>query len=431
MASTTTSEPRIEMPSPLTRFRPRSSVAQFGRSSMAAAVFGFGLFVCMVLPLQPSVRVDMLRVALLALATYLPLMAGQLSLATPGFYLIGGYVAGIFAKQNVLLDKNTGFWRISVGPFSWVSQRELFPYSAFILEMIIAAVIALVLGAALGYLALRLRGIFLALATIAFNQMVAILMLHDPIFAWFGSKGIKTEGAQGIYGLENVDPFLTKAQYMRAYIPLLVVAAFFLYRLERTRTGRALIAIREDELAASATGIHPTYFKVLVFSVGCALAAVTGVITAHQQNAWNPSLGNFELATLVLACVVIGGSRTFAGPIVGAFLLTLLPEALRTLARQFDGSTAQIIEDGRPFVYGLLMVLCCIFFPKGLVPPTVTNRLFGRSTPPTLPPPTLPPPTLPPPTLPPPTLPPSSQTASSQTASPTAAAISSTVESAK
>jgi branched-chain amino acid transport system permease protein len=354
--------------------------SQLRRSTLASVVLGAGLFLAMIVPLQPSVRVDMLRVALLALATYLPLMAGQLSLATPGFYLIGGYVAGVFAKQNVVLNDSTGFWNIKIGPLSWVSQRELFPYSALVVEMLLAALVAAVLGAALGFLALRLRGIFLALATIAFNQMVAILMLHDPIFAWFGSKGIKTEGAQGIYGLEDFDPFATKAQYMRAYVPLLVLAAIFLYRLERTRTGRALIAIREDELAASATGIPSTYFKVLVFSLGCVLAAMTGVLSAHLQNAWNPSLGNFELATLVLACVVIGGSRTFAGPIVGAFLLTLLPEALRTLARQFDGSTAQIIEDGRPFVYGLLMVICCIFFPRGLVPPTAMSWLFGRKT---------------------------------------------------
>ena len=318
----------------------------------------------------------MVRVALLALSAYLPLMAGQLSLATPGFYLIGGYVAAVISTQNVKLDDETGYWNIHIAGLRWVSHRELYPISAIAVEVVVAVAIAGLLGIVLGFLALRLRGIYLALATIAFNQMAAILFLHDGIFPFLVKGGLKTQGAVGIYNIPQ--PFNTQGEYLRALLPLLLGAGWFVYRLEQTRTGRALIAIREDELVASAMGIPPTFFKVLAFTLGTVLAAVTGVLAAHVQNTWNPGLGNFELATLVLAGVVIGGSRTFVGPIVGAFLLTMLPEALRKISDQFTGTFAQIVKDGRPFIYGALMVACCVFFPRGLVPPQRLDRLFGR-----------------------------------------------------
>ena len=352
---------------------PRS--ARAGASTVGLLVLLAGT---MLLPLQTSTRVDMTRFALLALSVYVPLMAGQLSLASPGFYLIGGYVAGVVSTQNVLLDPDTGYWKVHLGPFRWTSTTESFPASIVVIEIVIAIVIAAVLGMLLGFLALRLRGIFLALATIAFNQCVGILMLHDGIFPFLVNGGLKTQGALGIYNIPQ--PFETQGQYLRALLPLLVVSAVFVYRLERSRTGRALIAIREDELAASATGIHPTYYKVSAFTIGTVLAAIAGVLSAHFQNTWNPSQGNFELATLFLACVVIGGSRTFLGPIVGAFLLTALPELLRKLSDQTSGTLAQVIKDGRPFIYGLLMVLCCIFFPQGLVPPRLATRMFGRTS---------------------------------------------------
>ena len=139
-------------------------------------------------------------------------------------------------------------------------------------------------------------------------------------------------------------------------------------------------AIQEDELAASATGIRPTNYKVLAFTMGAVLAAVTGVIASHFLNTWNARQGTFDSATVMLACVVIGGSRTFIGPVVGGFVLTAIPELLRGLSDAVNGTPAlsSAIKDGRPFVYGLLMVIVCIYFPRGLVSPKLLERFVPR-----------------------------------------------------
>jgi branched-chain amino acid transport system permease protein len=172
----------------------------------------------------------------------------------------------------------------------------------------------------------------------------------------------------------------TQVEYLWLVVPLMIVCTWFVYRLERVRAGRALLAIQEDELASSATGIHPTYHKVLAFTLGAVCASMAGVISAHFINTWNARQGTFEAATLLLACVVVGGSRTFLGPIVGGIVLTAIPELLRWFSdRTFlPTSLAKAIKDGRPFVYGLLMVLVCIYFPQGLVSQKFLERIYPR-----------------------------------------------------
>jgi branched-chain amino acid transport system permease protein len=321
--------------------------------------------------LQPSVRVDLVRIALLAISVHLPLTAGQLSLASPGFYAMGGYVGAVMSTRYVKQNQDTGFWEMRALGRTWTSSRELYDIRFVLLEMLIAAAFAVVLGIAVGYFALRLRGIYLALATIAFVETFRLATLEKPIFG----------GATGIFDIPQ--PFETQLQYLRILVPMLVLAVFFMFRLERSRVGLALTAIREDELAASATGIRPTYYKNLAFTLGAVFAAVTGVISAHFLNTWNARQGTFEVSTVFLACVVIGGSRTFLGPVVGAFLLTSLPEGLRWLGnREFlPTALSEGITNGRLFVYGLLMVIVCIYFPNGLIPPKVVAYLFPRRMP--------------------------------------------------
>ena len=349
-------------------FRPRTL------ASTALLVFLLGAALAAPF-LQPSVRVDLVRIALLAISVHLPLTAGQLSLASPGFYALGGYVGAVMSTRYVKQNQDTGFWEMRALGRTWTSSRELYDLRFVLLEMLIAAVLAVVLGIAVGYFALRLRGIYLALATIAFVETFRLATLEKPIFG----------GATGIFDIPQ--PFDTQLQYLRILVPLLVLAAMFMYRLERSRTGLALTAIREDELAASANGIKPTYYKNLAFTLGAVLAAVTGVVAAHFLNTWNARQGTFEVATVFLACVVIGGSRTFLGPIVGAFLLTSLPEGLRWLGnREFlPTALSEGITNGRLFVYGLLMVVVCIYFPNGLIPPRVIAALFPRTLPSTSP----------------------------------------------
>ncbi len=338
-------------------------MTSLGRRILGAALLIGGLGALLLSGLQPSVRVSLTLYALLAMSVYLPLRAGQLSLASPGFYAIGGYVAAVMSTRYVKLDGDTGYWNFRALGHTWVSTRELYDIKFVFIEIVIASVISVVFGVVVGWAALRLQGIYLALATIAFVESVRFATLDLGIFG----------GATGIFDIPQ--PMNTQIEYLWLTIPILVFAALFLYRLEKARVGRALLAIQEDELAASATGIRPTQYKVLAFTLGAILAAITGVISAHFLNTWNARQGTFDAATVMLACVVIGGSRSFVGPVVGGFILTAIPEVLRSIS-DIDGlpvALAQAIKDGRPFVFGLLMVLVCIFFPKGLMSPQLVG----------------------------------------------------------
>src|SRR6266850_387742 len=237
----------------------------------------------------------MVLAAVLALTLYLPLMAGQLSVASPGFYALGGYIAAILSTKV------------------FAPAAGLYPVSLVVLEMAVAAVASGVLGLAVGVPTLRLRGIFLALATIAFVQILGVVALNLDV----------TGGAIGIFGIPQ--PFSSQLQYMWLAIPLLLLSMLFVARLERTRTGRALIALREDELAAAAMGVDPTYHKVLAFT-----------------------------ASAVLAVADVGG----------------LPPWF-----------AQFLRDGRLIIFGVLIALGTVFFPHGLITPGLLGRLgLGRRT---------------------------------------------------
>jgi branched-chain amino acid transport system permease protein len=287
-----------------------------------------------------SLIISMLLGAMLGLSLYLPLMTGQLSLASPGFYALGGYVAAI---ASTTIFKTSG----------------AFPIPYLLLEMLIAGILSGILGVAVGIPVLRLKGIYLAIATIAFVEILRILSLNLDI----------TGGAIGIFGIPQ--PFTSSIEYLWIVLPMLGLSAAFVYRLERIRIGRALIAIREDELAADAMGINPTSYKVLAFTLGAILAGMVGAVSAHFFNTWNARQGTFDASIIYLTFVLIGGSRTYLGPILGGIVFTALPEVLRAL-----GDTpglplwlSQFLKDGRLIFFGLFIVLGTIFFPQGLVSP--------------------------------------------------------------
>src|SRR4028118_1916222 len=290
--------------------------------------------------------VSMIFGAILGLSVYLPLMAGQLSLATPGFYALGGYIAAILSTQ---VFKFTG---------------SLFPVPFLLLEMLIAAGVSGVLAIALGIPVLRLRGIYLAIATIAFVEILRVLALNLDI----------TGGAVGIFGIPQ--PFATPIEYLWIVLPLLLVSMAIVYRLERIRVGRAFAAICADELAADAIGINPTFYKVLAFTLGAVLAGAVGAVSAHFLNTWNARQGTFDASIIYLTSVLIGGSRSFLGAVLGGMVFTALPEVLRGIAtiQGLPIWLAQFLRDGRLIIFGLLIVLGTIFFPQGLVTPELLKR---------------------------------------------------------
>jgi len=295
--------------------------------------------------------VTMTLQAMLALSLYLPLMAGQLSLATPGFYALGGFVAAVMSK-NIFV----------------VANGELYPLPVVFVEMAVAAVLCAGVALLVGLPALRLRGIYLALATIAFVEVVRVVALNLPI----------TGQAVGIFGIPQ--PFRSSFDYLIVSLPMLLLSIFFVYRLERSRVGRAFAALREDELAAAAMGVSPTRYKVLAFVMGAVLAGMVGALNAHLLNTWNTRQGTFDAAILILAYVIIGGSRTFLGPVLGAMLLSALPEVLRAAAGLpgLAPFIAQLLTDGRLILYGLLIALGTLFFPQGLITPDLFRRRRAR-----------------------------------------------------
>jgi len=294
--------------------------------------------------------VSMVLAAVLALTLYLPLMAGQLSVASPAFYALGGYIAAILSTKV------------------FHPAPGLYPVSLVLLEMAVAAVVSGVLGVAVGLPALRLRGIFLALATIAFVQILGVVALNLDV----------TGGAIGIFGIPQ--PFSDQLHYMWLAGPLLLLSMLFVGRLERTRTGRALVALREDELAAAAMGVNPTYHKVLAFTASAVLAGAVGALSAHFINTWNSRQGTFDTSVNLMAFVLIGGSRTFVGPVLGGLVLTALPEALRGIA-DIGGMPvwlAGFLREGRLIIFGLLIAIGTVFFPHGLITPALLRRLGRR-----------------------------------------------------
>ncbi|ANV84806.1 branched-chain amino acid ABC transporter permease [Picosynechococcus sp. PCC 7003] len=270
--------------------------------------------------------------ALLGISVYLPLMAGQLSLATPGFYALGGYIAAILSTQAIAFTGTT------------------FPLPWLLGEMALAGFASGIVALIIGVPVLRLRGIYLAIATIALVEIVRVLSLNLPI----------TGGAVGIFGIPQ--PFPSPLGYLWLVGPLLIIVGVLVWRLENTKVGRAFNAIREDELAASAMGINPTQYKVLAFVLGAILAGIVGAIAAHFLNTWNARQGTFDASITYLAFVLVGGSRTFLGPILGGIVLTALPEVLRGLG------------DARLIFFGLLLLLGTIFYPQGFITPELLRR---------------------------------------------------------
>jgi branched-chain amino acid transport system permease protein len=259
--------------------------------------------------------------AILALSLYLTLAAGQLSLGSAAFAGIGGYTAGILTMK--------------LG-------------APFLLSLAAGSALSGVVGLLIGLPVLRLRGVFLAIATLAFGEVVRIAVLNLDI----------TGGAQGLVGIPN------HTKTWGIYLCLAVVG-YAIGKLRYSRVGWCFESIREDETAAKAMGINTTYYKILAFVLGAMLAGFAGALYAHLNYLITPREFGFSVAVDLLIFNIVGGTRAWYGPVLGAVLLTALPEILRG-----TGITAGPI---RMAVNGLILLLVILFLPNGLV------SIFRRS----------------------------------------------------
>ncbi len=257
---------------------------------------------------------------LLALSVYATLSCGQLSLANAGFMAMGGYTAALLTLHA--------------------------PAVPFPLVLLAGTVVPALVALPLGLPVLRLRGVFLAIATIGFGEMVRLALVNWDY----------TNGALGLVAIPQ------RAGLVSIYL-CLALALFVFWRIRGSKTGYALESIRQDEPAARTMGIDTTAHKLAMFVLGGALAGLAGGLEAHLTFMVAPSGYGFSRVVDMLVQAVVGGIAHFIGPALGAAFLTLLPEVLRELSRLSGLQPGPL----RLFVNGLVLLLVIIFLPNGLV----------------------------------------------------------------
>lgn len=266
---------------------------------------------------------------------------GLLDLGYVAFYAIGGYFTAVVMVQLV---RNK--WGIELDSVWWMVW----------LNLLLGGIVAAVAGAILGYPTLRLRGDYLAIMTLGFHEIIRIVANN-----WVGL----TRGPSGISGIPKPSvfgfDFNTAFRFYYLALFMAIVSLFVISRMVRSRIGRAWTAIREDEVAAEAMGIHTSRYKLLAYASGGFFAGTMGAFLGHYLNFIHPS--NFKLmeSITVLSLVVLGGMGNLAGPALGAIIWMTLLEWLR------DFEFVQDHPEVRGMLMGLVLVTLMVFRPKGLL----------------------------------------------------------------
>jgi branched-chain amino acid transport system permease protein len=255
---------------------------------------------------------------LLALSVYTTLSCGQLSLAQAAFMAIGAYASAILTFHARI-------------PFA--------------LDLALATLLPALVAVPLGLPVLRLKGVFLAIATIGFGEVVRIFFVNLDF----------TNGALGLTAV----PQRTSIWMIYA---ALGGALFVLWRIRGSRAGYALEAIREDEPAARTMGIDAARYKLAMLALGASFAGLAGALEAHYTYMVAPGTYSFTRVVDMLVYAVVGGTSVFYGPVVGATFLTALPEVLRELSARVGLAPGPL----RLFVNGAVLLLVILFLPEGI-----------------------------------------------------------------
>jgi branched-chain amino acid transport system permease protein len=297
--------------------------------------------------------------------------AGLLDLGYVAFYAVGAYVYALLASPHFNL--HWPFWAI----------------------LPLGAAVAALFGILLGAPTLKLRGDYLAIVTLGFGEIIRIFLnnLSTPINITNGPMGIARIDPFRLAGLDfsKTDRFLDLAfsgpiKYYYLLILVLLAVIFINVRLQNSRIGRAWEAIREDEVAARAMGINTTNIKLLAFAMGASFGGVAGGMFAAIQGFVSPESFVLVESIMVLSMVVLGGMGNIWGVILGAVLLSFVPEILRftvePVQRQLFGRLLIEPEVIRMLIFGFALVLIMILRPGGLWPSAVRKReLAARAQP--------------------------------------------------
>jgi branched-chain amino acid transport system permease protein len=253
-------------------------------------------------------------------------LSGQFSLGQAGFMGVGAYTA---ASVNVFL----------LGSLRGTAAGD---QCALVLSLLAAGLASGLVGYLVGLPTLRLRGDYLAIVTLGFGEIIRVIILNIQ------SVG----GARGFIGIPG-----TTSAFLVTFVLVLCVMAT--HRFVMSSHGRALLSVRENEIAAEAMGVDITYYKVQAFTVSAAVAGVAGGLFAHYLSYINPSSFDFMKSVEIVIMVVLGGMGSVSGAIIAAFLLTFLPEVLRPLQEWTH-------VDLRMVIYSLILILMMLLRPKGM-----------------------------------------------------------------
>ena len=294
--------------------------------------------------------------------------AGLLDLGYVAFFATGAYMMGLLGSPHLAE--------------TFPAIKAMFPagihYSIWVV-LIAAAVVAGLVGMTLGAPTLKLRGDYLAIVTLGFGEIIRIFMLNldRPINITNGPKGIMAIDPVNVFGV-NLGQKLTVwgvtlqsvSLYYYLFLFLVLVIVVVSINLERSRIGRAWMAIREDEIAAKAMGLNTRNLKLLAFGMGASFGGVSGVMFASFQGFVSPESFSLMESVMIVAMVTLGGLGHIPGVILGALLLAALPELLRHMAGPLtaltDGRLAPEIL--RQLLIALAMIVIMLLRPRGLWP---------------------------------------------------------------
>ena len=278
------------------------------------------------------------------------------------------------------------FFAVGAYAYALLASPQFDIHWSFLVLLPLGALVAAFFGVLLGTPTLRLRGDYLAIVTLGFGEIIRIFLnnLNRPYNITNGPQGITLIDPLQIAGvsLSKTHTFagITIApvhSYYFIFLVCVVAAIFISKRLEDSRIGRAWVAIREDELAAAAMGINTRNVKLLAFAMGATFGGVAGGLFASFQGFISPESFTLLDSIMVLCMVVLGGMGNVGGVVLGALLLTALPEALRhvgPLQQAWFGSVYIDPSDLRMLLFGLALVLMMLFRPAGLWPSSIRRR---------------------------------------------------------
>jgi branched-chain amino acid transport system permease protein len=294
--------------------------------------------------------------------------AGLLDLGYVAFYAVGAYMYALLASPHLVEN------------FEWIAKALSNGLHTPIWIVIpLGAFLAGVAGVLLGTPVLKLRGDYLAIVTLGFGEIIRVFMnnLEQPLNITNGPRGLDRIDAMNFLGFDfgktkHIGEFAIPSVtlYYWLFLGLVVFSVLICFRLERSRIGRAWMAIREDEIAAKAMGINTRNMKLLAFGMGATFGGVSGSMFAAFQGFVSPESFALQESVMIVAMIVLGGLGHIPGVILGAVMLSALPEVLRYVAGPLQEMTGGRLDSSilRQLLIALAMIAIMLVRPRGLWP---------------------------------------------------------------